>query len=180
MRTLYNNYYMSITTKKGDDGTTAIFGGKRFLKSDSLIEGYGMVDEVTSFIGLAYESVDTEDKRVLTASQQSLYSIMADLSGAKLPPGKLDLEIETIEKLIVSTEKKLPKLTKFIIPQGSEAAARLHVARAVCRSAERAIVRHFTNKDEIDNNAQIIIYLNRLSDLLFLLARKYTLDLELK
>jgi len=171
---------MSITTKTGDDGTTAIFGGERLLKSDTLIEGYGMIDEVTSFIGLAYESVDEEDKGVLSSCQQSLYLIMADLSGAKLPSGKIEKEINTLEELITKIEKKLPKLTKFIIPHGSESAARLHVARSVCRTAERAIICHFAKNNLIKNNSQIIIYLNRLSDYLFLLARKYTLDIELK
>jgi len=171
---------MSITTKTGDDGTTALFGGKRLLKSDMLIEAYGMIDEVTSFIGLAYESVDEEDKGTLSSCQQSLYLIMADLSGAKLPNGKLNKEVIIIENLITTIEIKLPKLTKFIIPHGSEASARLHVARAVCRTSERAIVRHFAKNNSIQNNAQIIIYLNRLSDYLFLLARKYTLDIELK
>lgn len=166
---------MSITTKTGDDGTTALFGNKRLSKSHPQIEAYGMVDEATSFIGLVVEHVSKQDKNHLTKVQTTLYSIMAYLSGASIDSSLIKSAITHIEKEITSLEKSLPKLTRFILPQGSKKAAHIHIARAVTRTAERAIVRFIEMNATQDNTQKsIVIYVNRLSDYLFLLARKYS------
>ncbi len=166
---------MSITTKTGDDGTTALFGNKRLSKSHPQIEAYGMVDEATSFIGLVFEHVSKQDKVHLTTVQKTLYSIMAELSGANVDSSLIESATTVIEKEIASLEASLPKITRFILPQGSREAAHIHIARSVTRTAERAIVR-FTEMNATKDNTQksIVIYINRLSDYLFLLARKYS------
>lgn len=157
---------MKIYTKTGDNGTTSLFGGQRVLKSDLQVMAYGSVDELSSFIGLLIEKVSVSDKQFLTNVQDNLYVIMSLLSGAPEQNNTLEKNVIEIEKRIDEIEKSLPKLTLFILPQGSEASALAHIARAVCRRAEREVVRSF---DKI----QILQYLNRLSDFLFVLARFY-------
>jgi len=165
---------MSITTKTGDDGTTALFGGKRVSKDDPQIEAYGTIDETTSFIGLTHHLLDKKDQKLVTEIQQSLYEIMAFISGYSLNLSKLSKFTKSLEKNIYELEKILPPLTKFILPQGTETSSRLHVARAVARKSERKVV-WFMNqmKKDKDKMLEPIKYLNRLSDLLFMLARKY-------
>ena len=166
---------MSITTKTGDDGTTALFGNKRLSKSHLQIEAYGMVDEASSFIGLVFEYVSKQDKDSLTTVQKTLYTIMAHLSGANINSSMIKQAITHIEAEISSLESSLPKLTRFILPQGSKKAAHIHIARSVTRTAERAIVRFIEMNAPQDNTQKsIIMYINRLSDYLFLLARKYS------
>ena len=166
---------MTITTKTGDDGTTALFGSKRLPKSHPQIEAYGMVDEATSFIGLVHEHVSEEDKKIITTVQKTLYSIMAYLSGAPIDSSLITTATNHLEKQISSLEASLPKLTKFILPQGSKQTAHIHIARSIVRATERAIVR-FVNiaPSSDDTHKQVITYVNRLSDYLFLLARKYS------
>ncbi|MDA1317187.1 MAG: cob(I)yrinic acid a,c-diamide adenosyltransferase [bacterium] len=167
---------MSITTKTGDDGTTALFGSKRLPKSHLQIEAYGMVDEATSFIGLVHEHVSKEDKELITTIQKTLYSIMAYLSSAPIDPLLIQSAIDGIENEIILLESSLPKLTRFILPQGSKEAAHIHIARSVVRTAERAIVRFIESSSTTPNKTyrESMIYVNRLSDFLFLLARKYS------
>lgn len=166
---------MSITTKTGDDGTTALFGATRLPKSDLQIEAYGMVDEVTSFLGLVHEHVSKADKRIITTIQKNLYIIMAYLCGAPTDVTHVRQAITYLEAEITSLEASLPKLTRFILPQGSMKAAHIHIARAVTRTTERAIVRFVESHPSEDNTQkETIIYVNRLSDYLFLLARKYS------
>lgn len=157
---------MPIYTRTGDNGTTALFGGRRVSKSDPQVVAYGSVDELTSFIGFLIEKVSSSDKEFLTDIQNNLYIIMSFLSGAPLKNSSLALEVKKIEKRIDEMEEKLPKLTHFILPQGSKQTSLAHVARTVCRRAEREVVRCF-------EKSQILPYLNRLSDYLFVLARLY-------
>lgn len=165
---------MPIYTKTGDDGTTALYGGKRLLKSDLQVEAYGSIDELTSFIGLVVNKlINRKDKFFLISLQKDLYQIMAVLSGASIDPKFLFGEkVLTFENKIDELEKKLPKLNKFILPGGTEISSWFHILRVICRRAERNVVR-------FDNNIIIVKYLNRLSDLLFVMARTYGKDKEI-
>lgn len=169
---------MSIYTKTGDKGQTSIFGGKRVSKADAQVEAYGAVDEATCFIGLAHEALDdAPTKKFITDIQLNLYKIMAYLSGAPLKGKELEDHIAVFEKEIDSITSALPKLTRFILPQGSEATARLHTARAMIRSAERRVVAYISTKEKQTEEDLISVqYLNRLSDLFFMLARKFSHD----
>lgn len=172
---------MSIYTKTGDKGKTALFGGKRVWKYNPQIEAYGMVDEATCFIGHAIESIqDMHIRSFLTDLQLDLYAIMAYLSDAPLKKGELKKRVPQIEELIDTLDKTLPKLTRFVLPQGSEATARIHIARAKVRTAERRIVELFEQKKADSEETDIIIqYMNRLSDLLFILARNFNKEEKL-
>ena len=164
---------MPIYTKTGDDGTTALFGGDRVKKSDNRICAGGEIDELTSVLGWVSISLDSDAQVLFTGIQKDLYHIMAVIAGSKQPVSQLKKQTVYFEKEIDRMEKALPKLTRFILPGGTEAASRLHVARAVCRRAERAAVYVFNHDASPKESAEIIKYLNRLSDLLFTLARWY-------
>src|SRR3989338_5915365 len=170
---------MSIYTKTGDRGKTSLFGGKRVLKYDLQVEAYGAVDEASSFIGFAAESIkDIKTKELLSEIQMALYSIMSYLSGAKIDNKKLDSKVLYLEKKIDFLEKKLPKLVRFVLPQGSEMTVRLHLARTSVRNAERRIGKFIHNKkDKKDQDDAVLRYINRLSDLLFVLARNYSKEI---
>lgn len=158
---------MTIYTKTGDDGTTSLFGGKRVLKSDPQVEAYGSVDELTSFLGLVIVKVkDKNQASFLLGIQRDLYKIMGYLAGAKEDMEPLENKVNKIEQLIDNVSPELPELKRFILPGGTELSAWFHVLRTVCRRAERAVV--FYKNSEI-----IIKYLNRLSDLFFVLSRFY-------
>ncbi len=159
---------MPIYTKTGDKGTTSLYGGKRVSKSDSQIEAYGSIDELSSFTGLVETKVKNKlDKKFLTDLQKDFYKIMASLSGAKIDLDFLEERIIGFEKTINAIDKKLPRLTRFIIPGGTETASWFHILRVICRRAERKVIKHSQKK------LQIIKYLNRLSDTFFVIARKY-------
>lgn len=169
---------MSIYTKTGDKGSTSLFGGKKLPKYDLQIEAYGTIDEVTCLIGSAYEAVtDVQTKKLLSEIQNSLYKIMAYLSNGPIKEDELSEQTKRLESEIDAIESTLPKLTRFVLPQGSEATSRLHIARSVIRRAERRTIEYIESKKEKNNRDMIIIqYLNRLSDLFFMLARKYSKD----
>ncbi len=161
------NVDMSIYTKTGDDGTTSLYGGKRLLKSNLQVEAYGSIDELTSFIGLVKDKIkDKNDKLFLISLQKDLYQIMGFLSGAKLDLKFLEKKVLTFENKIDELEKKLSKLNRFILPGGTEISSWFQILRVICRRAERNVVR-------FNNNIIIVKYLNRLSDLLFVMARNY-------
>ena len=169
---------MPIYTKTGDRGTTSLFGGKRINKSSAQVEAYGMLDEFSSWLGFIIAKFDDKnDIELLSSIQNDLHKVMSVLSAnTKLSLEKLVKSTEEHEKYIDSLDKKLPKLTSFILPQGGEIASRIHIARTVCRRAERNLSALFLEKDSgITEKNQLIIsrYINRLSDLLFMLARKY-------
>jgi cob(I)alamin adenosyltransferase len=164
---------MKIYTKKGDSGETSLFGGDRVSKSSERIEAYGNVDEINSLVGLT-ASYDLSDKgtKYLRKVQEQLFVLGADLA---TPPssqtrinriGKEDIQF--LEDAIDEMEKDLETLKNFILPGGSQPGATLHVARTVCRRAERATVAC----QEVDNvSDECLKYLNRLSDFLFVVAR---------
>ena len=155
---------MKIYTRTGDHGQTSLFGGTRVAKHDARIEAYGTVDELNSFLG-AVTGVDE-----LPSIQSDLFEIGAHLAspGTSRFPGVDPSRIEFLEKRIDAMESELAPLTTFILPGGSAAAAQLHIARTVCRRAERRVV---ALEDESDATRSTITYLNRLSDYLFVAAR---------
>ena len=180
---------MSIYTKTGDAGTTGLYGGTRVSKADVQVEAYGSVDELTSHIGLVISLLtDEKDMVLLTNIQRELYHIMSLLAGGTKDntqlsdvQKKLTERIKLYESLIDEIEKALPPLKHFILPQGGEIASTVHIVRAVCRRAERAVVRLFSEKNNgtvvtSESRSIILQYLNRLSDLLFMMARNYTND----
>lgn len=173
---------MPIYTKTGDKGETSLFGGKRLSKADIQIAAYGTVDELTSFLGMIMVKIKPKKEQdFLLAVQKDLYSVMGVLAGADSPIESLSGRITLFEQQIDSLEKKLPKLSRFIIPGGTELSAWFHIVRTVCRRAERNVVEAYSNT-LLQNNPSmkiIIMYLNRLSDLLFTLARWYNRQNEI-
>ena len=166
---------MKIYTRTGDTGSTGLFGGPRVSKDDDRIESYGTVDELNATIGMARAAgLSDEVDGQLDTIQHELFSIGAEL--ATPDPDEHDLRIisEThvgrLESWIDQHEQSIPDLKHFILPCGHPASAALHLARSTCRRAERRVVtlvrHHETNISE-----ELIIYLNRLSDLLFVLTR---------
>ena len=155
---------MPIYTRTGDDGTTAIFGGKRVLKCEELVDVYGSIDELNSWVGL----INAQLKFPLSNIQSNLLTIGSSLAGSKIHLTSLEQRITEMEKYIDTMDKELPKLTSFILPGGSVLAAQIHITRSVCRRVERQTV-SLSKKQHID--PVIVKYLNRFSDLLFTLAR---------
>lgn len=163
---------MKIYTKTGDDGTTGIQNGARISKTDSRIQAYGMVDEINSFLGIILSKLDEKDlENLITKIQNDLFVVGSDLSNPDLKntQNRVNNEmIKALEENIDNLEKKLPPITKFILPGGHEIAALVHVSRSITRRAEIFVI-SLSKKEKINNNC--IIYLNRLSDLLFVIAR---------
>ncbi len=165
-----------IYTRTGDDGTTGLVDGSRCPKYAARIHAMGLVDEANSAIGLAICALSDEAERaLLTRVQNDLFDLGADLAtpGEDFAPSEMVLRIvpaqaSWIEAQIDSLNERLEPLTSFILPGGSEAAARVHVARATTRAAERAMV---ALAAEVPVNPAALAYINRLSDLLFVLAR---------
>ena len=155
---------MKIYTRGGDRGETSLFGGTRVAKSDPRIEAYGTVDELSSFLGAI------SDVAEIPAIQSDLFEIGAHLAspGTSRFPGVEPSRIEDLERAIDAMERELTPLTTFILPGGSAAAAQLHIARTVCRRAERRVV---ALEDDSPATQSTITYLNRLSDYLFVAAR---------
>ena len=155
---------MKIYTRTGDHGQTSLFGGTRVAKHDARIEAYGTVDELNSFLG-AVTGIEE-----LPAIQSDLFEIGAHLAspGTSRFPGVDAARIEALEQAIDAMERELTPLTTFILPGGSPAAAQLHIARTVCRRAERRVV---ALEDDSPATQSTIAYLNRLSDYLFVAAR---------
>ena len=165
---------MKIYTKTGDDGTTGLIGGDRVRKSDRRIECYGTVDELNSFLGWASVVATGEMLASLHQVQNDLFVIGSHLASpedgkfqASLPPLE-DSIVHRLEMQIDTAETALAPLREFILPGGSELAARLHVARTVCRRAERLLVDFAMDRPV---PAMVLTYLNRLSDWLFVQAR---------
>ncbi|OGG08583.1 ATP:cob(I)alamin adenosyltransferase [Candidatus Gottesmanbacteria bacterium RBG_16_43_7] len=160
---------MPIYTRTGDDGTTALFGGKRVLKSDGFVSAYGTIDEVTCLIGLLLTEVqDLTIQKFFVDVQADLFTIGGSIAGWQKDLGFLDARVLEMERRIDEYERKLPPLNNFILPGGSRAGSLAHLVRSVTRRAERQVVA-LSQKQKIDS--RIIKYLNRLSDLFFELAR---------
>ncbi len=165
---------MKIYTKTGDSGNTALFGGTRVSKDALRIAAYGTVDELNSFLGLARSATDNgELTRYIDRIQNDLFILGSDLA-TPLDAGTIGIDrianqhVVVLEQSIDALEDRLEALRSFILPGGCETASRLHVCRAVCRRAEREIVR--LSHDEPINELNML-YINRLSDFLFVLAR---------
>jgi cob(I)alamin adenosyltransferase len=166
---------MRIYTRTGDEGETGLFGGPRVRKDDARIEAYGTVDELNAAIGIARcESLPPEIDQCLLRVQNELFSVGAEL--ATPDPDKHgtaligDRHIAALEAAIDRLEEGLPKLRTFILPGGSRGAALLHVARGVCRRAERCVVT-LARIPAMSVSPRMIRYLNRLGDYLFVAAR---------
>jgi cob(I)alamin adenosyltransferase len=162
---------MKIYTRTGDTGETSLFGGARVRKDDARIEAYGTVDELNSFIGVARASWPSSSlDGQFHAIQSDLFDIGAHLAspGTSRFAGPDAARIEALEQAIDAMEAELAPLKTFILPGGTLAAANLHVARTVCRRAERLVV---ALHDDDDAMKASITYLNRLSDFLFVAAR---------
>jgi cob(I)alamin adenosyltransferase len=166
---------VKIYTKTGDKGETGLFGGERVKKDNSRISAYGDVDELNAFVGLVRSAKpDAAVDAVLKSIQNDLFDLGAVLATPE--PKRLEgkgnflgtREIENLEKEIDRMDKDLVPLNTFILPGGSELAARLHAARTICRRAERNVV-SLSSRESI--GGEIVAYLNRLSDYFFVLAR---------
>jgi cob(I)alamin adenosyltransferase len=160
-----------VYTKTGDAGQTSLVDGTRVSKADLRVTAYGEVDELNSVLGLARTTIEDEElNAVLGQIQNELFIVGADLA---TPPSTAVPRVEEalvtqLEKLIDRFLEELKPLKEFILPGGSQAGAMLHLARSVARRAERAVVA-LSEREEI--NPQAVVYLNRLSDLLFVLGR---------
>ena len=179
---------MKIYTKTGDKGTTSLFGGTRVSKDHLRIESYGTVDELNSYIGLIKDqAIDESTKNVLIKIQHDLFTLgsmlATPINKETLKNGKERLNIPKItatsviylENNIDEMNSKLPQMTHFILPGGHTTVSFCHIARCVCRRAERLSV---SLHEQETINLDILTYLNRLSDYLFVLARKLSLDLK--
>jgi cob(I)alamin adenosyltransferase len=163
-----------IYTRGGDRGETSLGDGSRVSKLDPRVVAYGVVDELNSQLGLvlALADLDDEVRAQLRRIQNELFDLGADLSvpfvGADEKLRVTQAQVDELERLCDRHNERLPELKSFVLPGGSEAAARLHVARAVCRRAELAAL---AAGEQVELDPLVLIYLNRLSDLLFILAR---------
>lgn len=172
---------MKIYTKKGDKGETSLLGGTRVKKSHIRIESYGTVDELNSWIGLIRDqSIDKNSKDLLIHIQDRLFTIGSHLAsdpskqGIKIPDIKED-DITKLEKEIDKMNETLPEMKSFVLPGGHPTVSYCHIARCVCRRAERCAV-NLSSEDKVEDI--VIKYLNRLSDYLFVLSRKFSHDLK--
>ncbi|MEP7326970.1 MAG: cob(I)yrinic acid a,c-diamide adenosyltransferase [Gemmatimonadota bacterium] len=168
---------MKIYTKTGDGGETGLFGGGRVPKDHLRVAAYGDVDELNSFLGLVRATPPAHDfDPLLESIQRDLFSIGGHLATPDPDKVKKALEkaelsearITAFERTIDAADRELPPLKAFVLPAGTPKAAALHVARTVCRRAERSVV-HLTHECPVPD--LFLVYLNRLSDLLFTLAR---------
>jgi len=163
---------LKIYTKTGDAGDTGLQGGKRISKSSVRIRSYGNVDEVNSVIGLVLShKIDQDVEELLKKIQNELFVLGSDLSNPDMDVKQNRISknmIEELEKKIDEYEKELPPLSNFILPGGANSASLVHLARTVTRRAETNLVL-LSKKEKINTECQV--YLNRLSDLLFVIAR---------
>ena len=166
---------MKIYTKTGDDGTTGVLGNRRLRKDDLRIDAYGTVDELNAAIGLARSfPIDDGADAELSRIQNELFNLGAALADPN-PNGMFhqavkESQIVRLEQRIDAMEETLPALTRFIVPGGTSAASQVHLARTICRRAERLVVQlaHVPGEEVPET---LVIYLNRLSDTLFVIAR---------
>jgi cob(I)alamin adenosyltransferase len=172
---------MKIYTKTGDKGQTSLLGGTRISKSHPRIEAYGTIDELNSYIGLVRDQAVNENRKdILKEIQDRLFTIGSHLAidrtkTAKKVPDLLLSDVELLEKEMDSMDATLPELRFFVLPGGHQSVSFCHVARTVCRRAERLVVAF---AEEVEVEEIIITYLNRLSDYLFVLSRKMAHELH--
>ncbi len=174
---------MKIYTLTGDDGTTSLSGGRRVLKHSLRVEAYGTVDELIAWIGLLRDSKENSGRKdILIYIQDQLMRTAAALSyDCENSNSKLILPdsncLSVVETEIDRMEETLPKLRSFILPGGNTIVSYCHIARCVCRRAERSVLR--LNQDE-ESPEIVHKFLNRLSDYLFVLSRKIALELDIE
>ncbi|TXN35120.1 cob(I)yrinic acid a,c-diamide adenosyltransferase [Flagellimonas hymeniacidonis] len=173
---------MKIYTKTGDKATTALFTGKRVPKHHIRIESYGTIDELNSFLGLLRDQkMDSNSKEILALIQNKLFTVGAILATEPKKENRLKIpkiaieDIELLEKEIDQMNEELPEMTHFILPGGHSTVSYCHIARTVCRRAERMISYLHENEPVPE---RLLSYVNRLSDYLFVLARKLSKDLQ--
>ena len=170
---------MKIYTKTGDKGFTSLIGGTRVAKHHIRIESYGTVDELNSYIGLiSDQEISDHDKDILKQIQDRLFTIGSSLAAdpersKMIIPDLYMTDVELLEQEMDSMNEKLPELRHFILPGGNNTISFCHIARCICRRAERITV-HLAEESPVDE--KVNIYLNRLSDYLFVLARKIAND----
>jgi cob(I)alamin adenosyltransferase len=170
---------MKIYTKTGDAGTTSLVAGTRVSKASLKIDAYGTVDELNAWIGVLRDHLANESRKdVLKEIQDRLFTLGADLASEpeqtkKKIPDLFDSDVEFLEKQMDEMDENIPPLRLFVLPGGHQAVSFAHVARTVCRRAERLII---ALSDEESVNPLIIKYINRLSDYLFVLSRKITVE----
>jgi cob(I)alamin adenosyltransferase len=167
---------MKIYTKTGDAGKTSLIGGTKVLKSDPRIEAYGTVDELNSYIGLVSDfCIDDHAKTILKEIEDRLFTIGSELACDPQKNVKMNIpdlhenDVELLEKEMDEMDAELPSMKNFILPGGSPAISFMHIARCVCRRAERCCVNLKENGGDV--SPLILKYVNRLSDYLFMLAR---------
>lgn len=163
---------IKIYTRTGDKGQTSLFGGKRVSKASERVDTYGTVDELNSMIGVVIAHLTQKHKsisRELTRIQNDLFDVGASLANPTAKPQEsLIRRAKEFEHLIDDLTKKMPEIRNFILPGGGKAGSYLHMARTICRRAERRITA-LSKKEQVDD--EVIKYFNRLSDLLFTMAR---------
>lgn len=160
----------SVYTKTGDAGTTGLYTGERVPKSSLRVEAYGTIDELQAFLGLARSYA--ENKRVQTELydiERSLWTLMADIASLNAKPAITDQQVRHLERVIDKLDEKLEPLSNFVIPGEKQSSSYLHVARTVARRAERALWRVLDAGESVHESN--LRYLNRLSDLCFILCR---------
>jgi cob(I)alamin adenosyltransferase len=171
---------MKIYTKTGDTGTTALFGGKRVSKADLRIDTYGTVDELNSWIGVIRDQpVNEKRKTILVEIQDRLFTIGSILAtepgNTKVKvPSLSEADVSFLEREIDSMDSDLPPMKSFVLPGGNQSVSFCHVTRTVCRRAERLTIA-LNSQEPV--SSLVIKYLNRLSDYLFVLARKMAQEL---
>lgn len=172
---------MKIYTKTGDAGTTALIGGTRIAKSHIRIAAYGNVDELNSYIGLVRDqAVNEARKDILKEIQDRLFTLGSHLASdpgksIKKIPDLLETDISLLENAMDEMDAELPELRHFVLPGGHQSVSFCHIARTVCRRAERGVI-ELCHEEEVP--AIIVKYLNRLSDYLFVLSRIMTKELH--
>lgn len=174
---------MKVYTKTGDQGTTALFGGKRVSKADLRIDAYGTVDELNSWVGMLRDQPVNQTaprKEVLIEIQDRLFTVgsmlAAEPGNTKIKiPVLAEADVQFLEKEIDTMEETLPPMKTFVLPGGHIAVSTGHVARTVCRRAERLVI---ALQQQEGADALVIKYLNRLSDFLFVLCRKMSSELK--
>jgi len=165
-----------LYTRGGDRGETSLFGGERVPKDHPRVDAYGRLDELSAALGLLIVSLPADALRdQLQQVQNELFDLGAELATPpesrleyKLPPGVEEADWRRLERLLDQYDAQVPPLRAFVLPGGHETAARAHLARTICRGAERAVVR-LAHEEEV--RADVLTYLNRLSDFLFVVAR---------
>ncbi|MEG2276999.1 MAG: cob(I)yrinic acid a,c-diamide adenosyltransferase [Odoribacter sp.] len=171
---------MKIYTKTGDKGLTSLIGGTRVAKNSTRLEAYGQVDELNSYLGMIRAfPLSPELLEELVEIQSRLFDVGGNLAtdtaakGIKIKLSVTEADVALLEKAIDRMDKELPSMPYFVLPGGDEAVAFCHIARTVCRRAERRIL-DLTEETEVDEG--VLKYINRLSDYLFILSRKVAND----